>query len=294
MSNLVEENHTKSQCHSNMNYDTLVRPDIIDTTMKPEEMNWFIEFAQYCPGRARSFKRIMNSYNVSRLIAEKKFEGTLSPSFRRKLLKMVILVEVWPCRMSWLIQIAEDAMQEHRRKQELLHCRYETEVMCLKDRLSLDVVLYRFFPAYENKLRLLYNKVPLVSIYQSVVSVLIHSSSNNNSNDFSPSRDGDPQLFEMFLQEHNKSIMDRLVLSDLQQHDAEMEVMESSKSSIIPYIFNLPFSMLEKASQQMDEIEYVLKEEPISTIKQGGDEKRALRLFYREKAKYYEDDVQKV
>ena len=58
-------------------------------------------------------KRIVNSYMVSRYIANKMKPGIPSDSvFYKKLLKFTILLEQWPYRMAWMILVVENLQQE--------------------------------------------------------------------------------------------------------------------------------------------------------------------------------------
>ena len=64
-------------------------------------------------GKARSMTRIINIYNLARFLADNHLkQEAITDSFRKKLLKVIVLCEQWPYRMSWLLQIAEDLMQE--------------------------------------------------------------------------------------------------------------------------------------------------------------------------------------
>jgi hypothetical protein len=58
-------------------------------------------------------KRIVNSYMVSRYIANKMNPGIPSDSvFYTKLLKFTIVLEQWPKRMAWMLLVVENLQQE--------------------------------------------------------------------------------------------------------------------------------------------------------------------------------------
>jgi len=88
-----------------------IRP-VLETMVSVKEKTWFSQYACYMSGRPRSITRIINIYNLARYLIDCNRELVLPDEFRKKLLKVIILCEHWPYRMSWLLQIAEDAMQE--------------------------------------------------------------------------------------------------------------------------------------------------------------------------------------
>lgn len=71
----------------------------------PKERKWFQEFAPYIVGKARSINRAINVYNLARQVADKLVVNS-DERFRRKLMKLIILAEFWPCRTAFLMQVA--------------------------------------------------------------------------------------------------------------------------------------------------------------------------------------------
>lgn len=89
-----------------------IRP-VLETMVSIKEKTWFNQYACYMTGKARTMTRIVNIYNLARYLVDNNVKGeVVTDRLRKKLLKVVILCEQWPYRMSWLMQIAEDAMQE--------------------------------------------------------------------------------------------------------------------------------------------------------------------------------------
>jgi hypothetical protein len=71
-------------------------------------------YYQFLNGNARKLKRIVNIFNVCRSIFDHRI-GSLnsirSSLSTRDILRFVILLEQWPCRMSWLLQSIENIEQ---------------------------------------------------------------------------------------------------------------------------------------------------------------------------------------
>merc|ERR1711935_1065622 len=84
----------------------------LQNMLQPDEVKWFRSLAKYFSGRPRSMGRVINSYNLSRYIVDATMNPAPSPSFYRKLIKLILMAEIWPYRTSWLLQIAEDTLQQ--------------------------------------------------------------------------------------------------------------------------------------------------------------------------------------
>jgi len=71
------------------------------------------KFIPFLDGNPRRLKRIINVFDVSRCIAELWCEESnqILRQLTTKILKMVILLEQWPYRMAWLLQLIEDVKQ---------------------------------------------------------------------------------------------------------------------------------------------------------------------------------------
>lgn len=81
-----------------------------------EELVRFSQLATFAEGNPRRLKRIVNSYMVSRALArpkdKEKLRGTDWRGFREKLVRWTFLCEMWPVRVSWILQLIADE-QEH-------------------------------------------------------------------------------------------------------------------------------------------------------------------------------------
>merc|ERR1719491_2098313 len=131
-------------------------------------------------------KRIANSYIIARVVASKlsskKNKDILI--FQKKLLQFTILLEQWPCRMSWILLIVEN---------------FEEEPLNEGDEVpEIGESLRSIFEKLLKKDDTNYSNCPLIEIYRLIVKVLIHSSIDSENQ---LSRDGDPQIFEKILGE---------------------------------------------------------------------------------------------
>lgn len=73
----------------------------------PNERKWFKEFAPFMVGKARSITRVVNVYNLARYVAGQLLQNyTNDDTFKRKLMKVIILAEFWPYRTAFLMQVA--------------------------------------------------------------------------------------------------------------------------------------------------------------------------------------------
>jgi len=80
------------------------------------------------------------------------------------------------------------------------------------------------------------------------VGVLMYSAVDANT---ALSRDGDPQLFHLFLEESDESLKDVLTLADLIPLDYETPFVHPT---LKPYLFNMQTHMLEKTSRYIQDI----------------------------------------
>ena len=95
-----------------VNNDFRIAPLV--TMVEPNEKDWFIQqYIHYFSNKPRTMMRIVNTYNVARHVAnDLHLNRKMDDSFYKKMLKLLILCEQWPYRMSWLMQLAEDVWQE--------------------------------------------------------------------------------------------------------------------------------------------------------------------------------------
>eukprot|EP00984_Skeletonema_dohrnii_P020763 scaffold10195_cov70-Skeletonema_dohrnii-CCMP3373.AAC.3 len=194
------------------------------------------DFMPFIDGNPRRMKRIINVFNLSRRIAKLRCE--VSPQLTAKILKMVILVEQWPYRMAWLLQLIEDVnqMSSHslevtRMNQFLGECFRRDEVR--PDELCWDMIC----------------RVGILEVYRRVVCEL--SMSNVDSSNMG-SIDSDPQLFEGLLLCNGN---DRLSPSEgpyaITVHDLRPLGCNNSESCLRRYMFNIPHAVTDKVSIMM-------------------------------------------
>lgn len=75
----------------------------------------FDHYSNCCIGEPRKMKLIINCYMFSRSVVEDELLDStkkLDRIFRDKMLKLLILCEQWPCRMSWLFIVIDNLQQE--------------------------------------------------------------------------------------------------------------------------------------------------------------------------------------
>ena len=73
-------------------------------------MKWCDRYTDHFSGQPRKIKRIFNSYMISRLVADDL--NLTGDVFREKLLKLIVLFEQWPYRMSWMVLIIAENIQQ--------------------------------------------------------------------------------------------------------------------------------------------------------------------------------------
>ncbi|XP_043107305.1 NTPase KAP family P-loop domain-containing protein 1 [Puntigrus tetrazona] len=129
------------------------------------------KLSTYISGDTMSMRRIINSIRVTIMIME---TSKLEPPHPENIAAWVILVDRWPCRLSWILQCVEDDQQSDE------ICR----PICAVDNTKK---LWDVFNCYSLEL-----------------SIIAYSVENFLE------RDGDPELFEMFLKNHFKFTVEDL------------------------------------------------------------------------------------
>jgi hypothetical protein len=211
-------------------------------------------FITFIDGNPRRMKRILNGFNLSRRIAELRC-GESNPILRyftSKILKMVILVEQWPYRMAWLLQLIEDvnqmsfhSVEDSRMNRFLEECFGRDQVR--RGESWWDVIC----------------RVGILEVYRRVVCGL--SMSNVDSSNMG-TIDSDPQLFEGLLQcdgHDEQSSSERpyaINVHDLRPLGCNMEGGED-ETCLRSYMFNMPQGITDKVSIMMNKaaINYVEK-----------------------------------
>ena len=183
---------------------------------------------------------------------------------------------MWPCRMAWLLQIAEDVLQEHdiekktcfNFKKSGINLKQAVIKTCAgktKEALDFPTLLYR---------------LPLVEVYHKIVKSLIHAMPQDDSASFLH-RDDDPQMFELLLQESDEDLEDVLTMADLHPLDNASHFEDLSVHSLRPYIFNLPDHMLQEVTKTLSSILLFLKEATTTT-------ENEIYLAYKKCSKFYD------
>jgi len=198
----------------------------------------------FIDGNPRRMKRIINIFNVSRCIAELQFEASnffpwSNPTLTKltaKMLKMVILVEQWPCRMAWLLQFIEyvkqmsdHGVEETGMKRFLEECFGPNKV--LPDGSSWDVIC----------------RAGMLEVYRRVVCDLSMSYtelSNMGTIDY------DPQLFEGLLLCNGEDKQYTITVHDLRPLGCNIK----SETCLRGYMFNMPQAIPGKVSLMMNKI----------------------------------------
>lgn len=226
-----------------------------------DEIDWFNSYSKYLEGEPRAMSRILNIYLVARGIAEQKLKPIdMTKMFRKKLLKTVSLTELWPYRMSWLLLLSENALEEEELWMLMGGVDLKVEPSNEWNK-SLATVMQRFGTVSTDctkdeimkgcTMTEIFSKVSLFEAYQKVSRVLMHSPQDSR---VEMSRDSDPQLFEQFLLEKNENMNDIMMLSDIMPLNHKKFVDDRRGHTLRPFIFNLQSHMLEKASKNMENI----------------------------------------
>ena len=250
--------------------------------------------------------RIANTYNVARDVAKELYPSNVDNSFGKKMLKLLILCEQWPYRMSWLMQLAEDVWQEsilqfRRKKSYRRHmCANEVLNTLEKHGLRLDteeaVVTTRETPVvedpsdndyastlenHEQLLFVKFSKVSLSDLYEHVVSKVPHAPPMEKLNK-ELSREGDPQVFEsLLLEDIDNDYRSHLRMIDLAlPYEFQSKVLNNKFRTLRPLIVNFSRYTVEKTSMYMES--FVFHES------RDGTNKKHKKLFIESSKQFYE------
>jgi hypothetical protein len=211
--------------------------------MDYEEMKWCDKYADHFSGQPRKIKRIFNSYMISRLVAE---DLNLTDGvFREKLLKLIVLFEQWPYRMSWMIIIAENMQQEESLKSNIKRMKDHG----INEKYSANEGLLETLEEITGVKRDLKEclECTLLYAYQILVQGLMHSPEESF---MELQRDGDPQVFELLLSDFEQTDA-ILKLKDIALPDEENSGKEDI--SLRPFAFNIQSHMIEKVQNYFDD-----------------------------------------
>lgn len=216
----------------------------------------FEHYQSIFSGRPRSVNRVINSFNISRSIVNETPASKVhrqSSCFCLKMIKLILMAEIWPYRTTWLLQIAEDAIQEEDLQIELdslSKIKYKAPTMKhYSDTYGLTTkeVLLKICGEKNSPMEVIMPKLSLFDVYIKVVKVLMFSPESSNAE---MSRDDDPQLFESLLATCVED--DLLMLEDIIPLDNIARF--SNAQTLRPFIFNLHTHMMEKAAGYLEEI----------------------------------------
>jgi len=245
--------------------------DIINT----DEWYWIRSMSKHFPTKARKMKRIVNVYNVSRQIMNKKkigLQGIDDSKFRRKLIKAVVLAEMWPQKMAWIMQIADDVLaieklekkrertypyEEQYNEKELYESMRKMELNKLVRKIHKLMGDFRMDdanrpPYYANgPIETIFKDVPLAIVYRVIVEPLMHSVSDTS---ILSGREGDIKAFESLLEDFDVNLLDKLTLSDVYPLDYCDDFNSPKIPSLRPYMFNMQEYYLDKASSDMSQM----------------------------------------
>jgi len=224
-------------------------------TLDPKEWFWIKSMSEHLPQKARKMKKIFNIYNISREISNSK--GHNDPIFRRKLIKITILAEMWPEKIAWILQVAEDALAAEKTenlckpweggmKLNKLVRKVHRLIKGKKDEETEPIESYQSI--YE-----LCGYIPLAVVYRAIVQPLMHSMPDSS---FSRRERVDLRAFEYLLKEFDSNLKDKLTLSDVYpaDYDKDFDALQLPKPSLIPYIINMNYYYLDNASIDLSKI----------------------------------------
>ena len=209
--------------------------------LNENDRNCLEDFIPFIDGNPRRMKRIINVFNVARRITE--LQCIVSPQLTSKILKMIILLEQWPYRMAWLLQIIEDINQISTHSVE-------------------DTTMYQFLEECLGRRedgKSLWDMicgVGILEVYRRIVRKLLLMSNVDSSNLVHPSnmitKDSDPQLFEGLLQcnGHDEEPY-AITVQDLRPLGCNMEGGEY-ETCLRSYMFNMPQAITDKVSVMMN------------------------------------------
>eukprot|EP00984_Skeletonema_dohrnii_P014031 scaffold5864_cov93-Skeletonema_dohrnii-CCMP3373.AAC.9 len=198
------------------------------------------DFIPFIDGNPRRMKRIINVFNVARRITE--LQRKVSPQLTAKILKMVILLEQWPYRMAWLLQLIEDInqMSTHRVEDSRMNQFLEECLGRREDGKSWwDMIC----------------GVGILQVYRRIVCELLLMSKVDSSN--MVTKDSDPQLFEGLLQCNGNDELSSseepyaIIVQDMRPLGCNMEGGEY-ETCLRSYMFNMPQAITDKVSVMMN------------------------------------------
>jgi Leucine-rich repeat (LRR) protein len=208
------------------------------------ESNWFKKYADHFSGSPRKIKRIINSYMISRYVADKM--NLKGPVFREKLLKLTILLEQWPYRMSWMLIMVENMQQQNRiiqnhkndeKKQERLRKQSLVNLLAKADHNEERTKALTIMDCLD---------YPLLEVYHLLVQGLMHSPDDAH---VQLQRDADPQVFEMLLSEPSESEPSAILkMKDLAPEGAE----GTPPDTLRPFTFNIQKHMTDRVQRSFD------------------------------------------
>jgi len=214
--------------------------------LNENDRNCLEDFIPFIDGNPRRMKRIINVFNVARRITE--LQCIVSPQLTSKILKMIILLEQWPYRMAWLLQIIEDINQISTHSVE-------------------DTTMYQFLEECLGRredgksLWGMICHVGILEVYRRIVCKLLLMSNVDSSNLVHASnmiaKDSDPQLFEGLLQCNGNDELSSseepyaITVQDLRPLGCNMEGGEY-ETCLRSYMFNMPQAITDKVSVMMN------------------------------------------
>jgi len=225
---------------------------LVQSMTSPDENVWFKHYSQYLEGKPRRMTRIVNIYNVTRGIAEEVLGlEAMTKKFLQNLIQIIILVELWPYRMSWLFKMAENACEE----ETLKTVTEENHLVMKSTGCSMEEVMKKLVKTNgTEKMVEIASRIPLYKAYQKVSGVLMYSPQTFERQ---MAQDSDPQLFELLLLEKDFTRGKMLMMSDiipLYHYNEAKKRNEHMEHTLQPFIFNMQSHMFEKASKSMENI----------------------------------------
>ncbi|GFH56940.1 hypothetical protein CTEN210_13416 [Chaetoceros tenuissimus] len=249
----------------------------------PKERKWFKDFAPFVVGKARSITRVVNIYNLARYVAEHLLQNyTNDDSFKRKMIKVILLAEFWPYRTAFLMQVAEDLVQIQQIRS--IHSK-EDDIHLDEDHGSLYDALCLLFDQFAN-----YShdemidhimEMSLSTLYNKIVQRLLCSPKNQTDTKKMLSRDCDPQMFVRLLSDvcTEGKLKDRLKVKDF----VVPSNLEHSSSCLRFLTLNMSRHMLEFTSKCLNDLVVFVDSQGL------GSSVKTLRFDY--KSNHYQSEA---
>lgn len=100
----------------NNNERTKINSKIMIKSFSDEEVEYLNKIYIYLDGNCRRNKRIINIFSISRYIMGSRIKGwyqnkVINFKLKKKLIKLIVIAEQWPYRLSWIFQKLEDYRQ---------------------------------------------------------------------------------------------------------------------------------------------------------------------------------------